>query len=640
MDEADSGESPARWLRLLTPALGALITVIALVWAVDLPIKLGFILYTEQALAVILGLTFALLFLGMPARRGTERGAVPWYDAAAAIVGFCACVFIAARYPILSREYVYYPVEGVVVGMVLVSLTLEGLRRAVGPSLVVIAVAFLAYGLLGHLVPGALEGRSKDFVELAGFLAFDTVGIVGLPMKVICTVVVLFIFMGQLLLYSGGSEWFTDLASALMGRTRGGSAKIAVIASSLFGTISGSAVSNVASTGVITIPMMRQAGFTREVAGAVEAVASTGGQIMPPVMGAAAFLMAEFLEIAYTEVLLAALLPAILYYVGVFVLTDLEAARKGIAAVPEDQIPRLATVLRTGWYFGLPFVVLVVLLFSFYRTPEESAFAASLTIIAFSSVIAYRGKRMTLAMLWSVIWRTGEASVEIIVIGAMAGIVIGILQGSGLGFALSFVLVEFGEGSLIGLLLVTAGVCILLGMGMPTAGIYLLLATMAAPPLIKLGISPISAHMFVLYYGILSMITPPVAFAAFTAASISGGEPMATGWTACRLGWTAFVVPFLFVYSPSLLMQGGAVEIVIAFASAVAGVWMASAGFLGYLLHPLGPVARLGFVVAGLSLLVPAGAFPQAFYLDLFGAALGAVLVSLKLAEARRARLA
>ena len=640
MDEADSGENPARWLRILTPAFGALITVIALVWAVDLPIKLGFILFTEQALAVILGLTFALLFLSMPARHGTERRTVPWYDTAAAILGFCACVFIAVRYPILSLEYVYYPVEGVVVGTVLVALTLEGLRRAVGPSLVVIAVAFLAYGLLGHLVPGALEGRPKNVVELAGFLAFDTVGIIGLPMKVICTVVVLFIFMGQLLLYSGGSEWFTDLSSALMGRTRGGSAKIAVVASSLFGTISGSAVSNVASTGVITIPMMRQAGFTREVAGAVEAVASTGGQIMPPVMGAAAFLMAEFLEIAYTEVLLAALLPAILYYVGVFVLTDLEAARKGIAAVPEDQIPRLGTVLRTGWYFALPFVVLVVLLFSFYRTPEESAFAASLTIIAFSSVISYRGKRMTLAVLWSVIWRTGQASVEIIVIGAMAGIVIGVLQGTGLGFALSFVLVQFGEGSLIGLLLVTAGVCILLGMGMPTAGIYLLLATLAAPPLVKLGISPISAHMFVLYYGILSMITPPVAFAAFTAASISGGEPMATGWTACRLGWTAFVVPFLFVYSPSLLMQGGAVEIIIAFVSAVAGVWMASAGFLGYLLRPLGPAARLGFVVAGLSLLVPASAFPQAFYLDLFGAALGAMLVSLKLVEARRARLA
>ena len=616
--------------RLPVHLLSAVITVLALIWAVDLHVRMGFLLYTEQALAAILGMSFLVIFLTIPARQGGR--VAPWYDILASILGALACALVAVRFPVISEEGIFlHPVETAVAGIVILPMMLESLRRTAGPSLVIIVIAFIAYGLVGHLVPGRLEGKSKEALDLAAYLAFDTAALFGLSMRVVCLVVILFIFLGQMLLRTGGSEWFTDLAAALMGRTRGGAAKVSVVASGLFGTISGSAVSNVASTGVITIPLMTEAGFSARVAGAIEAVASTGGQIMPPIMGAAGFLMAEFLDVPYTEVLLAALIPALLFYVAVFIQVDLEAARHNIPRIPEDRIPPLTQVMKEGWQFILPFVVLLVLLFRYNRTPEESALAAALSIIAVSVTIGYKGRRLTLPALWQAICATGESSVGIVIIGAMAGTIIGILDGTGLGFGMTYVLVQFGEGNLLGLLAITALTCIVLGMGMPTAGIYLLLATLAAPPLIKLGVPPMSAHLFVLYFGILSMITPPVALCAFTAANISGANPMETGVTAVRLGWTAFVVPFLFVFAPTLIMVGSAVQVVLATMTAIAGVWLASAGMLGYFRRPLSGPMRTLFLVAGLSLLIPAEAFAGAVYVDVFGAIVGALAIGREL---------
>ena len=632
MDRQQTSPQPPRSAAIRLPVrfLGAVITLLSLVWAVDLHVRLGYILYTEQALAVILGLSFLVIFLTIPARTGGRIA--PWYDVFAGIAGVLACGLVAVRFPVISEEGVFlHPVETAMVGVVILPLMLESLRRTAGPSLVIIVLAFLSYGLFGHLAPGKLEGQSKPVLDLVGYLAYDTAALFGLSMRVVCLVVILFIFLGQLLLRTGGSEWFTDLAAALMGRMRGGSAKVSVVASGLFGTISGSAVSNVASTGVITIPLMTQAGFSPRVAGAIEAVASTGGQIMPPIMGAAGFLMAEFLDVPYTDVLLAALIPAILFYVAVFIQVDLEAARHNIPRIPENMIPPMAQVLKAGWQFIVPFVVLLVLLFKFNRTPEESALAAALSIIAVSVVLSYKGRRLGLAGLWQAICATGASSVGIIVIGAMAGTIIGILDGTGLGFGLTYVLVRLGEGNLLGLLAITAVTCIVLGMGMPTAGIYLLLATLAAPPLIKLGVPPMSAHLFVLYFGIMSMITPPVALCAFTAANLSGASPMETGLTAVRLGWTAFVVPFLFVFAPTLIMVGGGVQVILAVATAIAGVLLASAGMLGYFSRPLSWFMRAVFLVAGLSLLIPAEAFAGAVYIDVFGAILGVLVVSWEL---------
>ena len=385
---------------------------------------------------------------------------------------------------------------------------------------------------------------------------------------------------------------------------------------------------------------MRQAGYDRKSAGAIEAVASTGGQIMPPIMGAAAFLMAELLELDYTEIILAALIPSILYYLAVFVQVDLEAAKNDIAPMPKERIPPVLRVLREGWFFTLPYAVLVYALFTLNLPAQEAAFWAAISVAAVSIVFGYKRRRIRPRQLWDSIADCGRASADIVVIGAMAGIIIAILDRTGLGQALTLILAAVGEDSLFLLLVLTAIVSILLGMGMPTSAIYLLLATMIAPSLIKLGIHPIAAHMFVLYFGLMSMITPPVAIAAFAAASLSGARPMETGATAVRLGWIAYVIPFVFVLSPALIGQGTALEIVSAAATAMIGVWIASCGLIGFMFSRLGAAERLLVFAAGILLLLPAHAIAYGLWLNVAGLALGGLIVGKDyLARRRRAVL-
>ena len=623
---------------MITIAIGCAITAIPLAWAIDLTLLLGFEFFREQALAVVLGLAFGGIFLRFPASGGSSRtGPVPWYDLILAILGIGASFYLAYRYQELVNDFYYLRQEAFAISIIIIPLIVEGLRRTAGWSLVGVLSIFLLYSFIGHWVPGKLQGKQQAPDSLIAYLGVDNVALMGLPMVIVCMVVVLFIFMGRLLVVSGASNWFTDLAAALMGRSRGGAAKIAIVASGLFGSISGSAVSNVASTGVITIPLMRRAGYGAASAGAIEAVASTGGQIMPPIMGAAAFLMAELLEVAYVEVILAALIPAILYYIAVFIQADLEAARLGIDPVPEDRIPPLLRVLKEGWFFTIPFIVLILALFSFNMPPEGAAFYAAISIPIVSVIFGYKGQRMTVRELATAIAEAGRSSVDIIMIGAMAGLIIGVLEVTGLGFALTLVLTEIGKDSLLLLLLITAGVSILLGMGMPTSAIYFLLAVMVAPPLIKLGLDPMAAHLFVLYYGLMSMITPPVAIAAFTGAKIAGAPPMLTAMTAVRLGWVAYVMPFVFVMSPALIMRGSFLEVAIAFIAAFFGIWLGSAGLLGYFTKRLNPAVRALFFACGIALLFPIDIVDGGIVIRLAGAALGAVLIGREIIDKRRA---
>ena len=622
----------------LAPALGAVITAVAATFAADLHLKLGLYLFSEQGLAFVLALSLAVIFLTVPARRGQARTRVPWFDALLAALGFGSGIYLAIRYPVLAQQFFYRPVETFAVSVVVIPLTIEALRRTAGWSLVTVLLLFILYALFGDLVPGTLQGRPMEFVKLIPYLGIDKVALFGLSMYICCIVVVMYIFMGQLLIRAGGSEWFTQLAATLMGRTRGGSAKIAVVASAMFGSISGNAVSNVASTGVITIPLMRQAGFSPRVAGAFEAVASTGGQITPPVMGAAGFLMAEFLQIPYTDVVLAALVPAALYYIAAFAQADLEAARNHITPLPEDRIPPLARVLKDGWFFPLPFVALVLALFHWNRTPEEAALWAAGTIVAVSWAFGHQSRRIGVRDLIEAAKNTGRLSVDIVIIGAMAGMVIGLIDVSGLGFGVTFLLVQIGEGNLVGLMLLTALICIIVGMGMPTAALYILVATLVAPPLVKVGVDPLAAHLFVLYFGLMSMITPPVALAAYAASNIAGSRPIETALTGIRLAWPAYVVPFMFALSPTLILKGTPLEVSVAVSTAAVGIWLASAGFLGYFFRPMEALPRLGFVAGGLALLVPAGAFQGALYLDLVGLALCIGFVGWEYVAMRRTR--
>ncbi|NQV56773.1 MAG: TRAP transporter fused permease subunit, partial [Rhodospirillales bacterium] len=516
-------------------------------------------------------------------------------------------------------------------------LSIEGLRRTVGYSLVVVVLVIAGYAMVGHLVPGDLQTREIQIGNTLVYLGLDTSALFGIAMTVATTIVITFIFFGQLLMRSGGSNFFNDISLALMGRYRGGSAKIAITASSLFGSVSGVAVSNIVATGVVTIPMMKKAGFTPKFAAAVEAVASTGGQLMPPVMGAVAFLMADFLEMPYREIVFAALVPSILYYVALFIQADLEAARSGISRVPESEIPAIMSVMRTGWVFIVPFAVLIYALFWLNWLPETAALVASAATVVAGLLFGYQGRRMKIIDIWKSLVTTGVSVLDIMMIVAAAGFIIGLLQITGLGFALTLYLVELGEGSLLILLLMSAVLCIILGMGMPTVGVYILLAIMIAPALVEVGIPALAAHMFILYLGMMSLITPPVAVAAFFAASLAGAPPMATGWTSMRFGWTAYVVPFLFVFSPSLLLQGdNYVDLTIDVSSAIGGVWLVSAAMIGFFIGAISLPMRGLFLLAGILLLLPKTIIPGGGWTNLVGAALAITLVTVEIIASRK----
>lgn len=607
--------------------LGALLTCGTIVDATDLDRAAGLLLFTEQKLLVMLALALVIAFLVFPARRGTDRTRVPWYDWLAIGVAALTCGYVAYEYERIFEELHARPLDATVAAVIIVALVAEGLRRTAGWVLFGFMTFFVAFGLLGHYVPGQFQGRDVDIDRMFIYIALDTNGLVGIPMVVSTTIVVAFIVLGKLLELSGGSRFFTEFSTALMGRYRGGSSKIAVTASSLFGSVSGSAVANVVSTGVVTIPLMRRSGYPPHAAGAIESVASTGGQLMPPMMGAAAFVMAEFLQVAYAEVVLAALIPAVLYYVALFIQVDLFAARDGISRVEDALIPPRWPVLKAGWPYILPFVVIIVCLFNLNMRPHASALWAAVCLLPIGLLVGYKGERMSWRRILEPLTQTGVAVVQIIMIGAMAGIVIGVLNITGLGFALTQGLIQMAGGSLFLLLVLAAIISIVLGMGMPTLGVYLLLATLVAPSMIEVGVPPMAAHLFALYFGMLSMITPPVAIAAFAAATVARSEPMRTAVSAMSFGWSAYIVPFLFVLSPELLMEGDTAAIIFRFVVTAAGVWLVSVGLIGYLFRPLGTGARCVIAVAGVALLIPAAAFPHATWSDPVGfvLALGSV---------------
>ena len=606
-------------------------------WAANVYTLIGLQIYNEQFIATMLAIALALAFLRLPARRDAPRTHVPWYDLLASAVVFGAGMYLAIQYPKLVDLVLLRPPDAVAVGCIIIVLGLEALRRATGNILIVIVGLFVLYGLFGNVMPGQLAGRAQDWRRLAAYLAFDVNGILGTPLLVATTIVVSFIFFGNLLAVTGGSQFFTEAALVGMGRFRGGAAKIAVVASALFGSISGSAVANVVATGVVTIPLIKKSGYPGYKAGAIEAVSSTGGQLMPPVMGAAAFLMAEFLQISYGQVVLAALVPSILYYAALFIQADLEAAKAGITRVPEEDIPPARSVLA-GWHFVLPFVVLLVTLFKYNLQPETAVLLSSGSLLFFSFVFGYRGKRPPIRPVLASLRGTGLAVLDIIAICLAAGMVIGVLGISGLGFNLTMLLVRVGGGHLLLLLLLSAAVCIVLGMGLPTVGVYVLLAALVAPALVEVGVNPIAAHLYVMYFGMMSMITPPVAIAAYAAAALAQADPVRTGFEAVRFGWSAYIVPFLFVVSPTLILIGDPGSVALAVTTAIMGVWIASIGVVGYFTRTLSAPMRAVFFAAGVLALIPASAFPGAAYTDIVGVAVGAILIVREVVAARRLR--
>ena len=606
------------------------LTVVA--WVLDLPRTwFGLGLYTEQFLVAVLGFALALAFLPRNAR---------WWDMAASALGFALCLYVAWRYPELQNELTSLPLDGVLMAAALAVLVLEGTRRTAGAPLVAVVLVGGVYALFGNHLPGIFQSRPVEFARLLVYEGLDTNALLGTPLNIAISVVIPFILMGQILSRCGGSEFFTDLARAWMGRYRGGSAKIAVVGSAFFGMISGSAVANVSAVGVVTIPLMKRAGFPATIAGAVEAVGSTGGQLMPPVMGAAAFLMAEVLQVSYASVCIAAAIPAVLYYLALFCQVDLEAAKRGIHGEPRQNLPRTRDVMREGWYFPIPFAVLLYALLVWNMRAEYCALLATAVLIFCALAFGFRGHRYSVKEVLLAAVSTGGAVVDLILICAVAGMFIGILNITGLAFGLTLQLLAITSNNVVVLLLLTAALGVLLGMGMPTVGVYIIMATLIAPALVKVGIPAMAAHMFVLYFGIMSMVTPPVALAAFAAANIGGADPNRTGWTAARIGWSAYIVPFLFVFSPSLLMHGAPLAVAWAAITAALGIWLGTIGVVGFFYRPLGVAARALYLAAGILTLIPADMFRGAYLTDVVGLGLGAALILKELGLRSRSRTA
>ena len=626
IEEIPAGKRPhARTLFLLQ----ALLVACVVGWVLDLQRSvLGLNLYTEQLLLVVLGLAIAICFL-------VTRPRPAWWDQAAAFGGLALCLTLAWRYPQLSTELTERPLDGILMAAALCLLVWEGTRRMAGLSLVVFTAAGVVYAMFGHHLPGVFQSRPVDFTRLLVYLNLDTNALLGATLQIGILVVVPFILLGQLLGRCGGSEFFTDLARAWMGRYRGGAAKVSVVGSGFFGMISGSAVANVTAVGVVTIPLMKRSGFPAQIAAAIEAVGSTGGQLMPPVMGAAAFLMAEVLGVPYVEVMIAAIIPAFLYFLALFFQVDVEAAKRGIRGEPAGRLPRLAPVLKAGWYFPLPFVVLVYALVELNLRAEYCALLAAAVLIVLSLAFGYKGERVPLKDLVKAIVATGSAVVDLILICAVSGMFIGILNITGLAFGMTLQLLAATGESLPAMLALTAVIAIVLGLGLPTVGVYIIMATLIAPALVKVGITPMAAHMFLLYFGVMSMVTPPVALSAFAAANIAGSDVDKTGWTATRIGWAAYIVPFLFALSPSLLMQGPPLVIAWAVLSAAVGIWLGTIGVVGYFYAPVAARTRALFIAAGVLTLIPADMFPGALFTDLAGLALGAFLVARELRRRR-----
>src|SRR5688572_24896630 len=566
---------------------------------------------------------------------GGALGAVPWYDWLLAAVSLASCAYVFARFPTLTAMSGQVTLETLPLSILLTVLTVEATRRTIGWSLVIILLALGGYVMVGHLVTGQLTTRNLEMGELMVYLNMDNNGLLSIILQITVIVIVPFVLMGQLLMRSGGTGFFNDLAIALMGRYRGGPAKMAVVGSSLFGMISGVAAANTVAVGVVTIPLMKRSGMPAKLAGAVEACAANGGQLMPPVMGAVAFVMADFLQIPYKDVAIAAILPSVMYYAALFIQADLEAARYGFGKVEEAQIPRIGRVLARGWIFLVPFVVLIYTMFWLNLEPEYSAMTASLAIIVLGFAFGYDGHRMKLGDLWAAVVETAGGLCEILVISAAAGFIMGLFQVSGLAFAFAAYLVELGGQSLILLLILAALVSIILGMGLPTIGVYVMLAVLVAPALVKVGVAPLAAHLFILYFGMMSLITPPVAPAAYVAAAIAQAPSMATGWTAMRFGWSSYIVPFLFVYSPAILMKGSVLDIVLVTATSLFGIWLICAAMTGFFASILSIGKRAAFAAAGIMLLLPHQVSDLLLWINILGAAAGIALFAYEL-KARR----
>ena len=579
--------------------------------------------------AIHLGFGLSLVYLLYPTRKSWSRHKLHPFDLLLAILGAAAPAYIVIEYQSLVLRAGLTSGVDLYIGLLGLLLVIEAARRVVGIPMVCVVLAFLAYAFLGPYMPGVLAHRGLTLSQLVGHLYYTTEGIFGIPLGVSSTFIFLFILFGAYLESTGLGKFFIDLANSIAGWASGGPAKVAVLSSGLMGTVSGSSVANVVGTGSLTIPMMKKLGYHKNFAGAVEAAASTGGQLMPPVMGAAAFLMAEFVGVPYIDIVKAAIIPAFLYFVGVWLGVHFEAKRTNLKGIPRDQLPKIWTILRDRGHLALPLIIIVYLLVSGY-TPMRAALVAIVLAILCSAL--RKNTRMKPMQIVEGLENGAKNVLGVLVACAAAGIIIGVVTKTGVGLKLASGLIELSGGLLLPTMFFTMITAILLGMGVPTTANYVITSTIAAPALVQMGVPVLAAHMFVFYFGIIADVTPPVALAAYAGSGISGGNPLWTGVNASKLAIAAFIIPYMFVLSPTLLMMDATVGgLVITTVTALIGMVSLSSALIGYLADSCHVWERLVLIVGGLLMINPG------LVTDLIGAAMFAAIMVLQLRRRKTA---
>lgn len=562
----------------------------------------GLMLSPAQNQAIFLGLVMALAFMSTPAKQGMKG--VKWYDWILIAMGVIPNAYVVLFFDTWQLHGGTEPMTyEIIFSMALAIALLEGLRRVLGIVLSILVACFILHPIFSNYLPGLFSGRGYSLSRVGAMMFFPPEGVYSMPLNIAATIVVGFLTFGALLLVSAAGITLNDMALSLVGRVRGGAAKAACIGSGMFGMLSGSPSANVAVTGTFTIPLMKKTGYSPMFAGGVEAAAANGGGLMPPVMGAVAFVMADMLEIPYIQVCYVAFVPAILYYFGIFMMVDFEAGRLGLRGLPASQVPSFFNTLKTGWPYFFPVLVLIYVMFGLKFSPELSAFWATVSVVAVSW--CRKNTRLGLKKILEALDSTGRNVVQIGLACAMAGIMMGSLSLTGISVLLSGEIVRVAAGSVFLLLILAAMASFVLGLGLPSIPCYISVSVLVAPALIQMGISKMGAHLFVLWYAIASFITPPEGMAFFVAAAVAQTNPMAVGWRATLLAIGNFVIPFIWIYNPGLILDGPVSGIVLAIVCAAIGMLALSAGIEGYLLKRIGWAQRVILMASAVLIFVP-----------------------------------
>lgn len=587
-----------RWFVAISAVLAVFLAMDSLRLFSERPLMEFIITVQNHYYYALLALLLPLCFLMYPPVKNATRY---WYDIilSAATFGICTFFFINSETMLDYGWEFSAPAHAVWMSYLLWAITLEAVRRCGGATLFWLVLVFSLYPIFADKMPGPISGMASSAAETASYHVMSIESILGLPFRAFAQLVIGFLIFGVALQHTGGGRFFINLAFAGFGHVRGGSAKVSVVSSALMGSMSGSVITNVLSTGPLTIPAMRKNGFSREYAAGVEACASTGGVLLPPIMGSTAFVMATFLNVPYTSVALAATIPALLYFFGLFMQIDAYAAREGLQGTPREDLPKFSDTLREGWFYMASFMVLIFLLVFMQREAVAPYYATGMLLI----LNQLSGEnRWAINQTGSFLVACGKLLVELLAIMAGVGLIVGALSVTGLSGTLVNDLLYIAGDSIIMLLLMGAFTSFVLGIGMTVTAAYIFLAIVLAPALVQGGLDPMSVHLFILYWGMLSFITPPVALGAFAAASIAGASALKTGFKAMQLGSVIYFIPFFFVLEPALIMQGSPADIVITTAVAAAGVVLIAAGlqaympFVGFLDKP-GSTAKFGRVM-------------------------------------------